>query len=261
MEEKEKEKKTDNKSNKLIVVIVILSLIIVGMGVYIAYDKGVIFSSVENDTKQSNDNKELEETKEEQKNDSDDSNKIKPLDLSKCLNSSSGTYQNSSDVEGNYGLSMSINQDQKSITLSIDWSKFGPLSNASSYASTVENYQITGFSKSISSVFVGDYGQDSTGITLFYVMSDGTVEYTPIFALKQDSQGNSYYEMNYTYDYSSDGRVTGQHFATKGIINGVTDVIKLYTADYSIPNGSGLRTTIGARKDGSFYDLGKLIQK
>lgn len=70
-------------------------------------------------------------------------------------------------------------------------------------------------------------------------LNDQTIEYIPIFNLKKDTQGNSYYEMNYIFDYSSDGRVVGQHFATKGSINGVQNVIKLYDVDTSIPNGNG----------------------
>lgn len=248
-----------NKSKILIVVIIILILVIIGMGGYIAYDKGVIFSGVDKEEKQKDKKKENKENKENNKdNEKDTSNEERPLNLSKCLNNSNNnTYSNSSDVEGNYGLSMNVNADKKSITLSIDWKTFGPLSGAS-YAPVVDTYQITGFSKEIISTFVGDLGQDAKGITLFYLMSDQTVEYTPMFTLKFDNNNNSYYEMNYTYDKLADGRITNPHFVTKGIINGANSIIKLYNADVS--NGSGWRTTIGAKKDGSFYDLGTLIQ-
>lgn len=251
MLEEVKEKKKSKKG--LIITIIFLVLIILGLVGYICYDKGIIFSKVESENKQSTtkavdeDKTIIEETT------------IKELDLSKCLNTSNISYSNSSDVAGDYGLSMNINSDKKSITLSIDWNKFGPLSTASAWAAEVKTYQISGFSKTISSTFVGDVGQDATGITLFYIMSDGTVEYTPLFNLKYDSQNNSYYEMNYTYDYSSDGRITNQYFVTKGSISGVSDVVKLYNVDAS--NNSGWRTTIGAKANGSFYDLGNVISK
>ena len=248
----EKEIKKNNMG--LIALVVILFIIIIGMGLYIAYDKGIVFSNTKKEATESSQSKEITDNDESREN----SNEIKELDLSKCINNKTNTYSNSSDVEGNYGLSMEINSEKTSVTLSIDWSKFGPLSTVSTWPSSVTTYQVTGFSKTINSVFVGDLGQDSTGITLFYLMSDGTVEYTPMFNRKIDSQNNSYYEMNYTYDYSADGRTTGQHFSTKGTINGVSSVIKLYTVDAS--NGSGWRTTIGATSDGSFYDLGDIIK-
>lgn len=258
IEEKVIEKKKGNK--KIIVLVIILVIIIVGLVSYIAYDKGIIFSNEKNTLEKSNIvDKEKKTDKTNDTTYNNTNNEIKELDLTKCLNNKTNSYSNPTDVAGDYGLSMLVNQDKKSITLSIDWAKFGPLSTATAWAPTVENYQITGFSKEVTSTFVGDYGQDSMGITLFYLMSDGTVEYTPMFNLKFDSNNNSYYEMNYTYEYSSDNRITGEHFTTKGTLNNANNVIKLYTVDAS--NGSGWRTTIGATKEGSFYDLGDIINK
>ncbi len=240
------------KGNKgLIILIIILIIVILGMAGYIAYDKGIL----SNNQKTS----EAQKTEEEKPTNENTEEVEKPLNLSKCLNNSTATYTNPQETEGNYGLSMQINSDQKSINLSINWQIFGPLSGATAYASEIENYQITGFSKSIKSTFIGDLGQDAMGITLFYLMEDGTVEYTPMFIRKIDGQNNSYYETNYTYDYGTDGRITGQHFATAGMINQVTDIIKLYTADASAQ--VGWKTTIAAKKDGSFYDLGSIINK
>lgn len=240
----------NNKNVLLITIIILLGIIIVGMGIYIMYDKGILFSDTEVQDKKSNNKKDIVEEEKE-------SNEIKPLDLSKCLNNNTNTYSNYTDIEGNYGLSMKINPDKKSITLSIDWNVFGPLSTASAYSSETIDYQITGFSKEIDQTFVGDFGQDSMGITLFYLMDDQTVEYTPLFINKTDSQNNTYYEMNYAYEKSTDGRITGTYFTTNGTVAGARDIIKLYTINAS--NGSGWRTTIGATKDGSFYDLGALI--
>ena len=98
------------------------------------------------------------------------------------------------------------------------------------------------------------------GITLMFLMEDGTGEYMPMFN-KKDAQSNSYYEINYTYEYSTDNRVTGEHFETKGTVNNVKNVIKLYSVSVSVPNGGGAVTVIGATKDGSFYDIGNEINK
>lgn len=248
------------KKNKkgVIVLVVLLLLIIVGLAGYICYDKGIIFAKTDNETKEEKKKSDKEKIS-DTKNGTDDKDAIKELDLAKCLNTNNISYSNASDKTGDYGLSMNLNPDKTSITLSIDWNKFGPLSSASAWAPGVENYQITGFSKNVVSTFVGDLGQDSKGITLFYLMADGTVEYTPMFQLKYDGQNNSYYAMSYTYDYSADGRITGEHFVTKGTVSGTTGVIKLYNANAS--SGSGWRTTIGAKADGSFYDLGNIISK
>lgn len=245
----EKEINVNEKNNKvLIIVIVILVLIIIGMGLYIAYDKGMFFSSTDKEIKESKKTKQIDKSKKTE------DNEVKELDITKCINNND-KYSNATDKEENVGLSMTINSDKRSVTLNIDWSKFGPLSTASAYPSSVESYQIKGFTKDVQSVFVGEVGQDSMGITLFYLMDDKTVEYTPMFIQKTDSKNNTYYEMNYTYNYAADNSISEQYFMTKGALNGIDDVIKLYTA--SRPDGI---TTIGAKADGSFYDLGIAIK-
>lgn len=239
----------------LVAVLVLIIVLLVG---YIIY-----MNVSDNSTKVENNSPVVEDEKNVSNNGQSNSNNdknngvvVKELDLSKSLNTTT-TYRNATDAEGNYGLSMSINSDKKSVTLSIDWSKFCDLSTASACSPDVENYQITGFSKEVSNVFVGDLGQDSMGITLFYLMNDGTVEYTPMFKRQQDSYGNGYYVMNYTYEYEGD-KIVGEHFTTDGSLNGVSNVIKFYNVDASSA-GSGARTTIGATTDGSFYDLGHII--
>lgn len=242
----EKEEKKNNKG--LIILVIVLTIAVLGMGGYIAYDKGIIFAGEE--SKNSGNNKvDIEEK--------DTNDEIKELDLSKCLNKENVTYTDPTDVEEDFGLSMKANSDKRSVTLSIDWAKFGPHSTATAWGNDIRTYQITGFSKDVSDVFVGGLGQSAMGITLFYLMSDGTVEYTPMFIKKIDSQNNSYYVMNYTFEYSDDGRIIGEHFSTNGQLKGAKNVIKLYTVNAS--NGFGWITTIGATKDGSFYDLGVII--
>ena len=256
--EKDTLEKSSKKNNN--VLIVILILIILGMGAYILYDHGVIFSNSNITEKGNNDGKNNNKTDTDD-NDKDDStnNGVKDLDITKCLNNSSLTYSNASSVEGKYGLSMVINSDKKSVTLNIDWSVFGPLvpkyPGGGSTTSGVENFQVTGFTKDVVATFVGDLGQSSEGITLFYLMSDGTVEYTPMFAKKTDSQNNVYYVVNYVYSG------TNTSFVTSGAVSGVSGVIKLYNADVGSNGASGWKTTIGATKDGSFYDLGTVINK
>ncbi len=112
---------------------------------------------------------------------------VKELDLSRSLNTNGITYSTpnlASSSNNNIGISMSVGADSKSVALNIDWNKFGEFSGASAWASTVESYQITGFNKKIKDAFIGELGHDVAGTTLFYLMSDGTVEYTPLFNLQ-----------------------------------------------------------------------------
>lgn len=243
----------NKKKNKgMTVLVIILVIIIIAMASYICYDKGILFG----DSKVNNPNEETEkENKKEENKENNEKQEdvIKPLDLSKCLNSSNFSYANPKDSSSDNGLTMQINGDKKSITLSIDWKKFGPLSQASAWAPEVQTYQITGFNNEIKDTFVGGVGQDSTGITLFYLMSDGTVQFTPMFVRKTDTKGNMYFAMNYS---------SNSNFTTSATASGVYDVIKLYTADQYASNsiGGGV-TTIGAKKDGSFYDLSNDVLK
>lgn len=243
------EEKKKNGKGKTITIIVLV-LIIIGMSGYIAYDKGAFDSLLSK--------KDTKEEKKEEVKDNANIDENKELDFTKCLNASNSNVVYSEATEtSDYGLSMQVNSDKKSITLKIDWSIFGPLTGSTSDGS-VKSYQVTNFTKDISEAFVGTFGLESKGITLFYLMNDKTVEYTPMFIKETDSKGNNYYSMNYTYEYSSDNRVTGEHFETDGIIKNVDNIIKLSMAKVS-ENDSTSITTIAVLKDGSFYDLNNII--
>lgn len=248
-------KDSNKKSNRTIVVPLLIAIfilvIVIGFGAYVMYDKGILFTDTEISNKETDSKKDIVEKEDT------NSDEIKPLDLTKCLNNNTNTYSDYTDIEGNQGLTAKVNDDKRSATLSINWDVFGPLSTATSYSSGTIDYQITGFTKEVNQVFIGDFGQDSMGITLFYLMADGTVEYTPMFQLKRDSQNNTYYDMNYTYDTDAEGKMSNPHFTPKSALSGVKEVVKFYTINAS--NGTGWRTTIGATKNGSFYDLGAMI--
>ena len=243
------ETKIVKKNNPILIVIIfVLLAIIIGGGIFV-YTKYIAPS----DSKKSS-NQQPETTNEVTEKEDEE---IKELDLSKSLNTENVNYSNATDVSSDYGLSMEINSDKKSVTLKVDWNKFGPLSTVSAISTDSKDYQITGFKRDVVGTFVGDLGQDAMGITLFYLMSDGTVEYTPVFVKKQDTQGNMYYDINYTYEKTSDGKITNSYFETNGTISNVSGVIKLYNADAY--NMTGGKTVLGALKDGSFYDLGYVI--
>ena len=241
------------------IIIAILALIIIGMGVYILLSDN---SSTNNNVDKKDVNSDVKKNvkQEEKEGGTLKEDVVKPLDITKSLNTTGITYSNPQGGMDTLGLSMKVNDDKKSVTLSIDWNVFGQHSGATAWAPEVVDYQITNFSKNVVSTFIGGVGQDVKGTVLFYLMEDGTVGYTPLFNLKTDSQNNTYYEMNYTYVKDAEGKVTNTTFEVTGVLENVNNVIKLYNVSAS--NGmTGYSTTIGATKDGSFYDLGSILQK
>ena len=201
-----------------------------------------ILSSKEKET---NKNNKPETTKKEDNT----TTKVEPLDLKKGLNNSNNNYSNHLDATSSaYGLSMKVNSDKTSVSLSIAWATFGPLVRMTDKGNEVKDYQITGFTSKVKNAYVDIIGQDITGVTLFFLMEDSTVSYMPMFVLKKDDLGNIREKMNYTDD----------NFTVTGLLPKVKDVVNLYTVT-STSGVSSASTTIGATKDGSFYDLGELF--
>lgn len=230
------------KKNGLYIVVFILVIITIGLVLFICYDKGLIFSKESNNINNTNNSSNTNNTKE-----------IKELDLEKSLNTKDITYKNASDTEGNYGLSIKIN-NEKTATLTIDWKIFGRISTTGS-SGEVKDYLVKGFNKNIKSTFIGNLGQDTNGITLFFIMEDGTVEYVKVFKMETNDDGSTYYILNNVI--KQEGNYSGEF--TVNSLN-VSGVIKLYNVDAYSKNASGYRTVIGATKDGSFYDLGSIIK-
>ena len=203
------------------------------------------------------------DTKEVKTND-----EIKPLDLTKSLNTTNIKYSDAKELEdGNDQTGLSVKHDGSNTKLVIDWPKFGPHSGASAWSNEPVEYEIKNLSGTVKKAVVGGEGQDITSATLYYLMEDGTVEYTKIFTRNFDSKGTLYFNINYTYEKDSDGKITGEHFESQGKVPGVKDVVKIYGVGAVYDDGSdgpkigGYATTIGATRDGSFYDLGKPIRE
>lgn len=195
-----------------------------------------------------------QETKEEK-------DEIKPLDLTKSLNTSNIEYTDAKELEEGRDVSgLSIKHNGSDLKLVIDWPKFGPNSGASAWSEEPVEYEIKNLSGTVRKAVVSGTGQDTTGTKLFYLMEDGTVEYTDVFSRNFDSKGTLYFNVNYTYEKDANERITGEHFESQGKISGVKDVIKLYSVN-ARGGMSGYVTVIGATRDGSFYDLGNIINK
>lgn len=243
------------------IIIGILATLVVVLGGYFIYDKFIAKSQSQSDNNGVNNGNKIKTNIEENSgngtnNNTSNGNSIQELDLTKCLNSSN-SYSNAKELsmDNNYGLSMKMNSDKKSITLSINWSEFNRYADycgiISGLNDTIE-YQITGFNKEIKETYIGTGGQDITGLTLYYLMADGTVEYTKVFTMLNTEAGC---RLNLSREDEREFS-TSTTFETAGRIDGVENVIKLYSADTSIDHSS-YRAIIGATSDGSFYDITK----
>ena len=184
---------------------------------------------------------------------------VKELDITKCINGVEGvTYSKPRVVTSAYGLEVKVNDDKLGVTVSVDGSGVfnKNLSTITSTERDDSNYYlyVDGFEKNISKVFVGEFGQDATGIALIYLMEDGTVSYTRLFKKNFDEENNLYFTMNnisesnnnFTFNIDDEYEIS--------------DIVGIYNAKYSIPNGGGASTVIASLKDGSFYDLSKFMQ-
>ena len=233
------EKKKSNVG--LIIIVVILLLACAGMGAFIFINKDKLITKENTSATEKNSNK--KESKQEE------DTKTAELDLSKCLNTTNVTYSNPVEAKTSIGLTPTVDEGKRSITIKTDGSKFGPVSTLSSYYSGEYNMYVDGFDKDIENVYVGELGQDPMGTTLLYIMEDGTVQYTKLFKKASDASGNQYYTLN-TYQQGEDNF----RFHADGTVKDVKDVIKIYNVN-ATTTGSGAMTAIGAKKDGSFYDL------
>lgn len=241
------------KGNGLVVaLLVIVIILLIGIGVLIVVKPAIFnFSAKSNDTASGVENVD----------DTTTSDEIKELDLSKGIGTD---YVYSNPVEAKTVIGVSVKgENTKSPKLVIDWKEFGPHSGASAWGPEPVEYEIKGFTKNVKYGVVGEVGQSAVSTTVFYLMEDGTVEYTKLFVKNTDANGNTYYSTNYIYEKDNEGKITGEHFETQGSVSNVKNVVKFYNVDSQASNTAvgGARTTIGATKDGSFYDLGNIINK
>lgn len=171
---------------------------------------------------------------------------IKPLDITKNLNNNGKEYDDPTELSNKLdyiGISLS-KVDSKTAKLSYD----DPDKFCVFYRNNCDTFKTRGsenitFDKELDQVYIGGQGQDSTGTILFYLMKDGTVQY---FRTTNRSAGLSYNDIPNK---------------NEGTIVGANGIVKLYSATVvNRPVGS-YSTTIGATKDGSFYDLGYMIEK
>jgi len=154
------------------------------------------------------------------------------VDVTKCINPREGTeYALSRSTDSTLGLA--ILQNSKEVNLWIRWDNVPE--NVAKKPDNANKYEIiNNFSGNVIDVYILGYGQ-GVDEYLFFLMEDGTVEYMPL-----------------------DGRTIGKNeYRSYGKIDGVENVVELLECG----NSGTTRTPIALTKDGSFYDLGKIINE
>ena len=235
------------KDNKLFVYsTIILSFIVIILVAYIIYDKFFYVEEkilpVEDNTK-----KVVDKTV------------IKELDITKCLNGVEGvTYSNPKVDTELYGLHAKVNDDKLGVTVNVDGDGVfnKNLNTIISSNRDESNYNIfvNGFNKNINKVFIGEFGQDITGLSLIYLFEDQTVGYTKLFKRNFDENNTLYFTLKNVSEENNN-----YIFNIDDYYNEIKDIVGIYNADYNIPNGGGAKTVIASLKNGSFYDLSKFM--
>ena len=94
----------------------------------------------------------------------------------------------------------------------------------------------------------GGFGQAVGRETIFYVLEDGTVEYTPVY----DDLQNNWNDSDNSKKFNSYGKV--KKIENISYLTGMNALAK-----YSEESYSGYYTTAAVRNDGSFYDLNEIL--
>lgn len=183
-----------------------------------------------------------------------DSNKRETFDLSKfdttkeAINGDKDVaYKLADSSNSEVGLFIEKDTDSQTALITIDWEKFSKIYKKAETTSAIRKYNIINFGQNIKDVSINGFGQSTGYETAFYLMKDGTVEYTPIIHALGDN-GDSKETVLKSY----------------GKMNEVSGVVKLAPAtNYCVSDNSclsdGSYTVLGIKSDGSFYDLGKIL--
>lgn len=227
----------ENKKSKTglhVFVGILLGIIICGGVVFATYSLGYLtFNQVEETEKTETNNEENNEAEEEVSDNSLD------FDTSKIINGNADTY---TLVNNGHTINASLDETRKVVTLSynrkvlsdtytLNWD----LTGVEDYV--YENKQLT-FEKEIKDIYFGGIGQDATGDIILFLMSDGTVEYIPVYQalLSNGIEGLTSY----------------------GVLPNITDVVKFYMVNASA-GMSGSVSILAQTKDGTLYDLAPII--
>ncbi len=227
----------ENKKSKTglhVFVGILLGIIICGGVVFATYSLGYLtFNQVEEPEKTETNNEENNETEEDISDNSLD------FDTSKIVNGNSDTY---TLVNNGHTINISLDETRKVATLSYNRKVLSDTYTLNWDLTGVEDYvyenKQLNFEKEIKDIYFGGIGQDATGDIILFLMSDGTVEYIPVYQalLSNGIEGLTSY----------------------GVLPNITDVVKFYTVNASA-GMSGSVSILAQTKDGTLYDLAPII--
>ena len=227
----------ENKKSKTglhVFVGILLGIIICGGVVFATYSLGYLtFNQAEEPEKTETNNEENNETEEDVNDNSLD------FDTSKIVNSNSDTY---TLVNNGHTINISLDETRKVVTLSYNRKVLSDTYTLNWDLTGVEDYvyenKQLNFEKEIKDIYFGGIGQDATGDIILFLMSDGTVEYIPVYQalLSNGIEGLTSY----------------------GVLPNITDVVKFYTVNAST-GMIGSVSILAQTKDGTLYDLAPII--
>ena len=235
--------------------------LIIGLSGFIIYDKVIENDKDKQEIKKDNIQKKDDETDDKIDNtpsdnkNNNDGTELTDFDITKFDNTKPAingdkemAYKLTSNPIANIGLSIRLNNDKRSATITINWSKYFEIYGISITTGETREYNVTNFNKNIKDVYISGFGGGTGYETAFYIMEDGTVEYTPI-----------------KYALGNNGSSSTTILKSYGQIPGVSGVVKMVIAEeYCLYNSScvGLPYNIlGIKSDGSFYDISKILNE
>lgn len=241
------EKKKSNAG--LIILVVILLLACVGMGAFIFINKDKLTSN-ETTSKIEEGNKEDSEEKELKTFDIAQFDGTKVINgngevnyassAKEATNSEKKASLNGPDVEF---LKAELQSDAKSVVATVNWAEMYYDRESKNYTYTISN-----FDSKIRKVYASGWGQAMGSDTIFYLMENGTVEYTPITSKIVKASVDS---------------ADSVQLKSYGKIQNVEDVVMIATVSASPANSQvgGHVALIGIKADGTFYDISKILNE
>ena len=218
-----------------IVIVILLIAIILGLCVFIAYDKNLFGIKGESKIEKNNVAEKKEEDNTNKAVDSGNENKLVTISLDESKSLNSDTEKLSYRVTTNYTMNgIYVNCNSNTCMISINWDFVNKdYFNLNSEKSGNEDIKIENISGKIVDVFTDSMGQSASCSTVLILLDDGSVEYIPLFYALKNNNIKSY-----------------------GKIDGVTNVTKFLSVGVSPKSpGGGYHSIVALRSDGSFYDL------
>lgn len=177
------------------------------------------------------------------------------FDPSKVLNGAANVAYESkvSEVNTNFTIQgdvptqlvgTTLNNDKKTVNVTINWKELSEIYTNLNGASMVE-YNIK-FDKNVRKVYVNGWGQGWGQETIFYLMEDGTVEYTPL---------------TYKVIRGLSGSVDSFSLKSYGAVPNVEGVVILANGSEYLtdsPYGGGM-SILGIKSNGEFYNISTLL--